>query len=343
MIGLGKLVIDEEMQTAALAALKNGGTTEKEETEKFEHEFAKYCKKDYCVATSSGTGALFCALEAVSYGEPRTVLTSPLTYQATVNVPQVLGWTIRFHDIETGTFGLDPDGLPDADIIMPVHLFGYPSIIDTDSVVVEDACEAVGAQGIGYGDIQCYSFYPSHTLSVGEMGAVTTDDKDLANACRLIKDNGRDRRARNAFRHEKRGLNLKTNDVMASMARVQLGRIDEIMRRRRVNAAFLYAQISRILGLTPGPYDVRSAYLGFPVFAKSNVDRDMIVARLGEGGIETRKVFPVVYGQPSYPNLGGRCPVAEKVSSTGFYLPCHNLLTDRELWAIVDSLKLAMA
>lgn len=339
-IGVGRLVIDDEMQAAALAALRNGGTTEKEETARFEEEFASYTHKDYCIATSSGTGALFCALEAVSNGEPRTVLTSPLTYQATVNVPQVLGWRVLFADIETRTFGLNPEEVGDTGTIMPVHLLGYPSIIDTDSIVVEDACEAVGAEGIGYGDIQCYSFYPSHTLAVGEMGAVTTDDLDLAQACRLIKDNGRDRRAKNAFRHELRGLNLKTSDVMASMARVQLRRIDRIIGKRRDNARRLYEKIKEIPNLTPGPYDPRGAYLGFPVLARSNVDRDLTVARLDEAGIETRKMFPVVYSQPSYPPVRERYPVAEKVSACGFYLPCHDLLTGEELDEMVRCLQL---
>lgn len=351
-VPLGRMIIDNEMKEAAMRALQLGMTTEGAEVEAFEKSFAEYIGTKYCIAVSSGTAALFTIFQALksNYRHAR-VLTSPLTYMATYNAPNVLEYDVDFVDVEIDTYSMDiakVNKMDKVDILLPVHLLGYPvdlRKLKHDTIVIEDACEAVGSKyddkKVGsFGFAGAYSFYPSHTIQVGEMGAITTNDELFAYKCRLIKDNGRNRRDHaNAFVHKYTGFNFKTSDVMAAIANVQLERIDEIVSKRQSVAKFYSDELSN-LDFRAGKYDERCAYLGYPIICKDNKSTTHLSIELGKRGIETRFMFPLVYSQPAVRvRESYDCPVAQRISSCGIYIPCHQYMTYEEMHYVVKSIK----
>lgn len=355
-VTLGKMIFDQEKIDAVVRVLRYGGTTEMKETRLFEQRFAECYNAPYCVATSSGTAALFTIFQALIDGTPRKVLTSPLTYTATVNAPYILGYEIDFVDVDRHTFSMDIDKANEIleqdefGVLLPVHLLGYPVHLDrlkarSNLTVVEDACEAVGTKKIGLGYASAFSFYPSHTIPVGEMGAIVTRDGEFAKKCAMLKDNGRDRQNfGHEFVHYYVGVNSKSSDVVAAVANIQLAHMEDIVRQRQLNAKQYCDELSSLAGVEPGKFDVDCSYLGFPIMC----DTPTVVAKVSEGlrtrGVEFRRMFPLIYNQPAFRKMRGyrRCPTAEQISLRGLYLPCHQYLSSEDVHYVSESVRRAL-
>jgi dTDP-4-amino-4,6-dideoxygalactose transaminase len=314
--------------------------TEGKDTALFEKELAAYMYAKHAVAVSSGTMAIYGMFQALMPNvihARRTVLTSPLTYAATVNAPALLGWDVRFCDVERKTYGMDVSLAREieCDVLFPVHLLGYPvEIGNYPGTVVTDACEAVGSDLTdNLGLMSALSFYPSHTVPAGELGAVVTSVPGLDRLLRLLKDNGRDRSSANAFDHKVVGLNYKSNDLVASIARRQLGFADFFIQRRRLIAR----RYNDELKVDGGPYDRRCSYLGWPLLCSSLENKEAMVDWLVKNEIECRRMFPLMTDQPAYRGMwpSESFPVAEEISEKGLYIPCHQYLTDDQVdWVV---------
>lgn len=218
-IPVGDFQIGADERNAITQVLDRGRLSEGVKTAEFEREFAAYIGTKHCVATSSGTAALLCLLTALIYDDryPKfqrgaKIVTTPLTYVATVNAIVLAGLEPVFADVDRRTFGLLPGEvervLMETDgvcAILPVHLMGYPCAMDElrlladqyDLLLLEDAAQAHGSK---YGGRRCgslgtagiFSFYIAHNIQAGEMGCVTTDDAHLAKMLKKIKANGRE-------------------------------------------------------------------------------------------------------------------------------------------------------
>jgi len=314
--------------------------TEGKDTALFEKELAAYMRTKYAVAVSSGTMAIYGMFQALMPNvihARRMVLTSPLTYAATVNAPALLGWDVRFCDVERKTYGMDMSLAREmeCDVLFPVHLLGYPVELGSyPGAVVTDACEAVGSLLNGnLGLMSALSFYPSHTVPAGELGAIVTSVPNLDRVLRLLKDNGRDRSSANAFDHRVVGLNYKSNDLVTSIARGQLALAGTFIRRRR-EIARRYRDELKVEG---GPYDRRCSYLGWPLICSSLKSREEMVGWLVENDVECRRMFPLMTDQPAYRGMwpAQSFPVAEEISERGLYIPCHQYLTDDQVdWVV---------
>ena len=202
-------IIEEQVNTRVQEVLSSGRYIGGSIVDDFEQQFAKYIDVSHCVSCNSGTDALFLALRAVNIGFGDEVITTPFTFFATAEVISAVGATPVFIDIDPQTFNLDIQQLELAitektKAILPVRLFGQPVDMTQlmaiarshNLIVIEDCAQATGAewhqQKVGsFGDIGCFSFFPTKNLGAfGDGGALTTNNQAIAAQVRILKNHG---------------------------------------------------------------------------------------------------------------------------------------------------------
>jgi dTDP-4-amino-4,6-dideoxygalactose transaminase len=212
----------------------------------FEEDFSAYCHAKYCVGVGSGTEALWLTLLALGVGPGDEVITVPSTFMATAEAITYCGATPVFVDVDDRTLTLDPAALeaavtPRTRAIIPVHLFGQPADMDPilqfacerRIAVIEDACQAHGAEYKGrkvgtLGDAACFSFYPGKNLGAfGEAGAIVTNNFDLQDKLRILRDHGQIRK----YHHTMIGWNCRMDGIQARCCASSCGTL-----KRPINA-----------------------------------------------------------------------------------------------------------
>ena len=208
MIPIAQPLISDEEIDEVVKVLKSGFIAQGPKVAEFEEKFAEYIGVDYAVATTSGTTALHLALMALGIEKGDEVITTPFSFAATANSILFIGAKPVFVDIDPETYNLDPDKINNAitdktKAIMPVHLYGQPADMDpirkigeeNELWIIEDAAQAHGAQYHGqmagsFGEIACFSFYPTKNMTTGEGGMITTDNEELAETARMLRSHG---------------------------------------------------------------------------------------------------------------------------------------------------------
>jgi dTDP-4-amino-4,6-dideoxygalactose transaminase len=327
---------------------------------RFEEAFARYCGVAHCVAASSGTSALHLALRCLDVGPGDEVITAPMTFVATAWAISYVGAKPVFVDIDPATRTMDPAQLAAAitehtRAILPVHLYGQPA--DMDRIlqiadqhglpVVEDAAQAHGARCRGrrvggLGRIGCFSFYPGKNLGAyGEGGAFVTNDAELADKARALRDHGQ----RQKHRHEMIGYNYRMSGFQGAVLGIKLKYLDAWNAARQALARCYVAQLTGLpqIGL-PLIEDERESV--FHLFVVEVDERDRIAARLKTEGIDTGLHYPVpVHLQPAYRDLGlpaGRFPVSERLAHRCLSLPMFPELTGAQVGFVCSRLKAAV-
>ncbi|MDD5369859.1 MAG: DegT/DnrJ/EryC1/StrS family aminotransferase, partial [Anaerolineaceae bacterium] len=259
MIPISRPYIGEAEKLAVFEVFESGMLVQGPRTAKLEEKFAAICDTQFGVATSSGTTALHVALLAHGIGVGDEVITTPFTFIASVNAILYVGARPVFVDIEEDTFNLNPELIeaaitPKTKAILPVHLYGYPCNMDAilsiagqyGLLVIEDACQAVGAryQGkpVGSFGTGCFSLYATKNIMAGEGGMITTNDEALAQRCRMIRNHGMQRR----YCHEILGYNFRISDLHSAIGLAQVERLSEFTQKRKANAAYLNAHITSV-------------------------------------------------------------------------------------------------
>ena len=357
-IPLASPIFDEEMENAAVNALRNERFVLGEDVQKFEEEWAKYCGVKYGISTNSGTDALHLSLVALGVGKQDQVITTPFSFVATANAIIHAGATPIFADIDSNTYNIDPNevGMRIAKrtkVILPVHLYGYPSnmhqLIEVahrhDVKVVEDACQAHGAEYYGsrvgaIGEVGCFSFYPSKNLTVcGDGGIAVTNNLEIAEAIRKLGDCGR----KKPYLHDVIGYTARLNTVNAAIGRVQLKRLNAWNEKRRKNAALyneLLSDLDEVILPPAGNSQVKPVYHLYVVRVKM---RDKLRKWLEDNGIQCGIHYPLpIHLQPIYKKLfnfkGGEYPASELVSQTCLSLPMFPTLTSDDIRYISDKI-----
>lgn len=330
---------------------------------RFEREFASYCGCSHGVTTTSGTTALHLALASLGIGGGDEVLVSTFTNMATCFAILYQGATPVPVDIEPDTWNINPD-LIEGKInkktraIMVVHIYGHP--VDMEPIlsiaksrrlyVIEDCAEAHGAlyqgQKVGsLGDVGCFSFYANKIITTGEGGMLTTDNAELADKARSLKNLAFGKS--NKFMHQDIGFNYRLTNLQAAIGCAQLQKIDRIIEMKR-GIAHSYNQSLRD---TPGlqlPVEknyARNVYWMYHVVLHEEFgcSRDMVRGKLEDYGIETREAFIPYNRQEIFIQRGwlkgDECPVASYVAQNGFYLPSGPVLAEEDLEYIADKLK----
>ena len=328
--------------------------------EKFEQEFAGYCGCQHAVGLGSGTDALWLSLLAAGIGPGDEVITVPNTFMATAEAITYCGARPVFVDVDDRTYTMDPAGIetalsPKTKAIIPVHLFGQPADMDPilefarkhGLVVIEDAAQAHGAKYKGrtagtMGDAGCFSFYPGKNLGAfGEAGAVVTNDIELQEKIRVLRDHGQVRK----YRHSMIGWNCRMDGIQAAVLSVKLRHLDAGNSLRRRHALRYDAALAGI-GEIVTPFAAPYAQHVYHIYAIRAQDRDQLIWFLQEKGIQTGIHYPVpIHLQKAYQDLGhgpGDFPVSERIARELISLPMFPELSETQIMAVASGVKEAL-
>jgi len=344
-----------EIGEALKRVLPSGRYTMGPELRAFEQEYARYIGTIRAVGISNGTEALHMALLACGVGPGDEVITTPMTYIASVFAISYTGATPVFVDVEADTLNLDPARIEEkvserTKVVLPVHLYGHP--VDMDTVmsvargrglkVIEDAAHAHGASYEGrkagsLGDIGCFSFYPSKVLGAyGDGGAATTNDPELADRMAVLRYMGQHRK----YVHEVVGYQQRLDEVQAAVLRVKLQHLDEWIDQRR-RWARLYDELLADLPLST-PVEKAGARHVYYVYTIRTQRQRELVEYLNERGIGAHVMYPyLVPFTPAYAHLGlqpGSLPVAEKLAGEIVCLPMFPELTEGEVRGVASAI-----
>jgi perosamine synthetase len=355
--------IGQEEIDAVVAALRRGEISGSfgEAIAQFESEFAAYCGVRHAVACTSGTTALHLAAAAAEIGPGDEVLLSASTNIATALAVHHHGGVVVAVDSENETWNLDLDLIEPlitsrTKAIIPVHLFGHPVDMDRlmqiarrhNLIVIEDAAEAHGAAVRGrrvgsFGHTACFSFYANKIITTGEGGMVLTDDEQLAQRLRLLRNLGF---TKPRFRHEVAAFQFRMTGYQAAMGVAQLAKMDWILDQKRRVARTYCEHLAGVSGLRL-PVEKEWATNVYWMFAvvitpEFGATRDELAEELLAHGIETRTFFCPMNQQPCLQRAGGRmppCPVADRLWERGLYLPSSLDLSEPEIRHICERIR----
>jgi perosamine synthetase len=358
MISIAKPLIGAEEKQAVLEVLDSGIIAQGPRVKAFEEAFATMCGVEHAIATTSGTTALHVALLAHDIGEDDEVITSPFTFIASANSILYTGARPVFVDIDPVTYNLDP-GLIEKAIttrtraILPVHLFGLSC--DMDPIlqiaekhglkVIEDACQSHGAtyngRRVGSFETGTFSLYPTKNMTSAEGGMITTNDAELAEKCRVIRQHGMRRR----YYHDELGFNFRMTDVHAAIGLAQLQKLEQFNQARHRNAAYL-SQCLEGVQVPFVPDGCQHVYHQYTVRI-SEGRRDALRTYLQENGVGSEVYYPVpVHKQTFYVDELGydmSLPEAERAALEVLSLPVHPALSQADLEKIVSTVNAYMA
>ena len=334
----------EEMEEAAIHALRNESFVGGESVSKFEEEFAKYTGTKYAASVSSGNGALQISLMALGIGKSHEVITPTNSFIASANCIRMTNAKPILTDIDTNDGGIDlTNSKNKVNAIIPVHIYGNPCNFDSVKSfaeeqkipIIEDACQAHGAEYKGkkvgsLGNVGCFSFYPTKNMTVGgDGGMTTTDNEETASKIKSIRDNGR--KTKNEF--DKLGFTMRLNTVNAAIGRVQLRHLDEKTARRREIVSIYRKNLTQDC-ILPENKDGKSVYHQIVV---KHEKRDEIRKELADNEIGSAIYYETpIHKQPIYELYKFELPNSEKFSKLILSLPSYPQLTDDQVLEICE-------
>ncbi|AEA46579.1 DegT/DnrJ/EryC1/StrS family aminotransferase [Archaeoglobus veneficus] len=339
--------IKEEIDQAIQRVLERGWFILGEELEAFEKEFSSYIGAKYGIGVNSGSDALYLGVKALGIGKGDEVITVSHTFISTVDAIVRNGAKPVFVDIDPETYTIDVSQIEKkiterTKAILPVHLYGHPA--DMGSImeigekyslfVIEDACQAHGAEYNGkkvgsIGDIGCFSFYPTKNLGAyGDGGIVVTNDDELANKLRTLRNYGSSKK----YYHEFVGVNSRLDEIQAAILRVKLKYLEEWNEKRR-NIARLYNEFLESSDLVT-PTEKEYAKHVYHLYVIRYKERDKLQQNLLKCGIQTQIHYPIpMHRQKAYLELeyNTSLPVTEKICNEILSLPMHPWLREEEI------------
>ena len=348
--------IAPELDAATSRVLKSGWYLLGDELAAFERAFADYVGARHCVGLGNGLDALHLALRALGVGAGDEVIVPSNTYIATWLAVSYAGATPVPVEPDPHTYNLDPARIaaaltPRTKVLLPVHLYGQPADMDPILAlarehglrVLEDAAQAHGARYRGrqigaLGDVTAWSFYPGKNLgALGDAGAITTDDAEIADRVRVLRNYG----SRVKYVNEVQGYNSRLDELQAAALRVKLGHLaDWNARRARIAARYRAELDDQGLTLPHVPDGIDSAWHVFPVLTP---DRAAFQAHLTATGIGTVIHYPTPpHRQVAYAALGlpeGTFPLSEAIHREIISLPIGPHMTDEQVDATIAAVR----
>ena len=338
------LELKQELDEAIARVVNSGWFIGGSEVDQFEAEYAQYSGSIHAVGVANGLDALHLALRAMEVGPGDEVIVPSNTYIATWLAVSQCGATLVPVEPDVRTFNLDPALIeaaitPRTKVILPVHLYGQPA--DMDAIlaiarkhglrVLEDGAQAHGARYKGqrlgaHGDAVAWSFYPGKNLgAMGDGGAVTTNDPQIADRIRVLRNYG----SRVKYVNEVQGYNSRLDPLQAAILRVKLAHLDEWNARRSAIAA-RYQQGLAGCGLTL-PHVPDWAEPVWHLYVVQHPQRDALHKALDDAGIGTLIHYPIPpHLQGAYADLGlgkGAFPIAEQMHQAVLSLPISPHMT----------------
>lgn len=330
----------------------------------FEEKFAACVNRKHGVAVCNGTAALDAAIEALGVGPGDEVIMPAFTIISCIGQIVRSGAKPVLVDSDPITWNMNVSQIEAkiterTKVIMVVHIFGLP--VDIDPVlaiakhhglkVLEDAAQMIGQTYKGnpcgsFGDISTFSFYPNKHVTTGEGGMIVTNDNQLAEECRSLRNLCFQPHKR--FVHERLGWNLRMTNMQAALGLAQLERLDEFVFRKRAMGK-RYTELLKPMSGVQLPL-LRTDYadniywvFGLVVDESLNIDAEDAMKRLAAKGIGTRPFFYPMHQQPVLQRIGlfegESYPVAERLYRQGFYVPSGLALTDQQMTRCADAVR----
>jgi|TARA_B100001971_G_scaffold215164_1_gene258622 perosamine synthetase len=323
---------DDELSKVS-EIIRTGDLINGKNVQEFEHEFSNYIGSRYAIAVNSGTAALHLALLSSGISAGDEVITSPLSFVSTANAALSIGAIPIFSDVNPSTGNIDPFQIKqvisnEVKAIIGVHLYGFPFEVNdireiaekNNAVLIEDAAQAIGAEYRGIkvgqlGDIACFSFFATKNLATGEGGMITTNNKEIASKCRVLRSHGSIKKNI----HEHLGYNYRMNEISAAIGRIQLTKIEKINSARKQNAKILNDILAdnSNLDLPPNSDYIKHVYYRYAVrlHEKISKKRSTILKSLCQSGWNVTKGYSLpIYSQPLYKQLRYRHWLLEKIN-----------------------------
>jgi len=334
-----------EMEEAAIDALRNESFVNGESVSKFEEEFARYIGTKYAVSVNSGNSALQLSLMALDIdGNIQKVATPTNSFIASANCIRMTNARPILTDIDAKDGGIDVSSITEkVNAVIPVHIYGNPCNFDSVKAfteeqkipIIEDACQAHGAtyrnKKVGsLSDVGCFSFYPTKNMTVGgDGGMATTNNEEIVDKIRSIRDNGR--KTKNEF--DKLGFTMRLNTVNAAIGRIQLKYLDEKnLRRREIVSIYKENLIEDCI--LPENENGKSVYHQIVI---RHENRGKIREELTNNDIGSAIYYEKpIHLQPLYLEYGYKLPNSEKFAKEVLSLPSYPSLTNDQLLEICE-------
>ena len=360
-VGASYTEIADEIDVAIRRVVGSGWYIGGIEVETFENEFAAYCGAAHCVSTGNGLEALALSLRALGVGKDDEVVVPANTYIATWLAVSMAGAIPVPVEPDPATHCIDPKRIEAAltgrtKCIMPVHLYGHPCAMDEilsiararGLLIVEDAAQAHGAawkgQKLGrHGDAVAWSFYPTKNLGAfGDAGAVTTNDRDLAQKLRLLRNYG----SHDKNVHEVKGVNSRLDPLQAAILSVKLRHLDE-WNSRRQKIADLYADAFAGLNSVVAPVAAPGAAHAWHLYVMRFDRRDEVIASLERDGIATAVHYPTPpFRQAAYAGFAAdadRWPISDSIAATVLSIPMGPHLSLEHAGRVAEAVRRAVS
>lgn len=341
-----------ELREAVEKVIRSGWYILGPELEAFEAEFAAYCGTKYCVGVGNGLDALTLILRAYGIGPRNEVIAPANTYIATILAVTANDAAPVLVEPDPATYNIDPKLIEDkinrnTKAILPVHLYGrcadmgrLKELAQKHGIkLVEDAAQAHGAVYIGkragsLGDAAGFSFYPTKNLgALGDAGCVTTNDGQLAEKIRFLRNYGSGEKYRNRFQ----GVNSRLDEVQAAVLRVKLRHLDE-ENRKRTKIARRYIEGIKNDKVTLPQFPDDGSHV-WHLFVIRTQDRDRLQAHLKDKGIGTMVHYPIPpHRQEALAELSGLdLPVTEQIHREVLSLPLNPAMVEKDVERVIEA------
>ena len=367
MLRLADPRFGDDALAAIAEVLASGRLTQGPVVANFERAVADLCGVRHGVAVTSATTALELSLAALGVGPGDEVAVADFTYPATGNAVLQRGADVRLVEVDSATYCVDPQALaaalgPRTKAVLTVDVFGLPAGYSAIEpllaergipLVCDAACGlggAVGDRPVGsFGLASCFSFHPRKSLTTGEGGMVTTDDDELAERLRMLRNHG-SRRSGWRAQFVEPGFNFRMSELNAALGLVQVPGHAATVARRNELAAALSQRLRDLPGVRPQavpeghlhPYQAYVVVLEDPA-----LDRDALIAALREAGVESTLGTYALHAEPAF---GERCrtapgdlPESHRLAERTLTLPLHQNLRDEDMATIAAAVRGAMA
>ena len=368
-IPITKPYLGEEEKQLVSQVIDSGWVSQGPKVAEFEEQFASYAGSRYAIATTSCTTALHAALTVSGIGPGDKVIVPSLSFIATANSVVHCGATPVFVDIDPDTCNIDPKKIEEAltqktKAIMPVHQMGLPAdidaiknIADTHNLkIIEDAACAIGSAYKGkrigsHGNIACFSFHPRKIITTGEGGIITTDDLAIAEKLRRFRHHGMsvsdiERHMSNRIiieTYPEIGYNYRMTDMQAAMGIEQIRKLFFIIEKRRQIAGIYDTELSKMphIKVPKVPLYAYHNYQSYwiELLDSSPVRRDILMTKLLEKGITTRRGIMAIHLEKSYSVYKASLPETERITGNTLLLPIYPTMTADEQEYVIYCMK----
>jgi len=360
-------ITEAEIQ-AVSAVLRTSRLSLGPQLEEFEQSLARYIGTSHAIAVNSGTSALHLCIRALGISEGDEVIVPSFAFIAVANVLRYERALPVFIDIDAQTLNLDPGKIEEAitprtRAIIVVHTFGCPAALGEileiarrhQLFVIEDACEALGAQFDGrkvgsFGDAGVFGFYPNKQITSGEGGMIVTNDSKVAAFARKLRNQGRSESGE-WLQHDELGYNYRISELNCALGATQLQRLESILERREAVAREYHRRLESQPDLELPAIALPHRRISWFVyvlrlskrFAASH--RDHIVHEMASRGIACGRYFAPIHLQPAYRSQPHRCmPLAhtESIAPRTLALPFFNKITLEQIEEVCQTLAEAL-